>query len=78
MRNKITTALAQIPHRDTIDVMLWHQGESDWLFEGTSDINATEFTDKETPEYQDYYKIKLDNVIANFRSESWALSLIHI
>jgi len=72
MRNKITNALAQIPHRDTIDVMLWHQGESDWLFEGTSDINATEFTDKETPEYQDYYKIKLDNVIANFRSESWA------
>jgi len=48
MRNKITTALSQLPQKDTIDVMLWHQGESDWLFEGTSDV------------------------IANFRSESWA------
>lgn len=72
MRNKITTALSQLPQKDTIDVMLWHQGESDWLFEGTSDVNATEYTDKESPEYRDYYKLKLDNVIANFRSESWA------
>lgn len=72
MRDKITTALAQIPHRDSIDVMLWHQGESDWLYEGTSDPFATEFTDKDSPEYEIYYKLKLDNVIANFRSEQWA------
>jgi len=74
MRNKITDALAQIPHRDTIDVMLWHQGESDWLYEGTSDPNLTEFTDIESEEYKNYYQLKLDRVIANFRSEPWAKS----
>lgn len=72
MRDKITTALAQIPHRHTIDVMLWHQGESDWLFEGTSDPFATEFIDQNSAEYEIYYKLKLDNVISNFRSEDWA------
>ncbi len=72
MRDKITTALSQIPHRDTIDVMLWHQGESDWLYEGTSDPFATEFTNVESPEYKIYYKLKLDRVIAHFRSEVWA------
>jgi len=50
MRKKITDALAQIPHLDTIDVMLWHQGESDWLFEGTSDPDLTEFTDTDSEE----------------------------
>ena len=72
MRNKITDALSQIPHRDTIDVMLWHQGESDWLFEGTSDPDLTEYTDITTYEYKNYYRLKLDKVIANFRSEPWA------
>ena len=72
MRDKITAALAQIPHRDTIDVMLWHQGESDWLFEGTSDPGLTEFTEVGSYEYMNYYRLKLDRVIANFRSEPWA------
>ncbi len=72
MREKISTALSMIPHRDTIDVMLWHQGESDWLYEGTSDPLATEFVDKDSAEYKIYYKLKLDRAIANFRSEPWA------
>jgi len=72
MRDKITSALAQIPHRDSIDVMLWHQGESDWLYEGTSDPDATEFTNKDSQEYENYYQLKLDRVIAHFRSEQWA------
>jgi len=72
MRNKINSALSQIPHRNTIDVMLWHQGESDWLSEGTSDPDATEFTVKDSWEYDNYYRLKLDRVIANFRSEPWA------
>ena len=74
MRGKITDALAQIPHRDTIDVMLWHQGESDWLYEGTSDPDFTEFTNIDSYEYKNYYRLKLDKVIANFRSELWAPS----
>lgn len=74
MRNKITDALAQIPNVDKVDVMLWHQGESDWLFEGTSDVDATGFTDTDSPEYRNYYEWKLQQVIANFRSEPWAVT----
>lgn len=71
MYHKITDALAQLPQRSTIDVMLWHQGESDSQYEGTSDPDATGFTDENSYEYKNYYAIKLRNVIENFRSESW-------
>lgn len=71
MRNKINDALAQLPNKDKIDVMLWHQGESDAQYEGTSDPDATGFTDENSIEFIDYYSIKLNNVIANFRSETW-------
>ena len=36
MRGKITEALGQIPHRDSIDAMLWHQGESCLLYTSPS------------------------------------------
>jgi len=72
MRAKINSALAQLPGKDTIDVMLWHQGESDWLYEGTSDIFATEYLDDDSEEYKRYYQLKLQSLINNFRSESWA------
>ena len=72
MRGKITEALGQIPHRDSIDAMLWHQGESDWQFEGTSDREQIESLDPNSYEFKNYYPIRLRNVIANFRTESWA------
>ena len=72
MRGKITEALGQIPHRDSIDAMLWHQGESDWQFEGTSDREQIESLDPDSYEFKNYYPIRLRNVIANFRTESWA------
>ncbi len=71
MRNKINDALAGLPNKNNIDVMLWHQGESDSQYEGTSDPNATGFSDVNSYEYKNYYQIKLRNVIANFRSEAW-------
>ncbi len=69
---KITRALAQIPHKDSLDVVLWHQGESDWIYEGTSDPEATGFTSKDSEAYRNYYSIKLNALIQNFRQESWA------
>ncbi len=72
IRAKVNDALAQLPNRDTVDALLWHQGESDSLYEGTSDPDATGFTDKDSYEYKNYYAIKLRNVIANFRSETWS------
>ncbi len=74
MRNKINDALSDLPQKDSIDVMLWHQGESDAQYEGTSDPDATGFTDTDSIEYIDYYSIKLNGVIDNFRSESWGKS----
>jgi len=74
MRAKITDALAQLPNRNTIDVMLWHQGESDSQYEGTSDPDATGFSSKDSPEYKNYYALKLRGVIDNFRAEPWAQS----
>lgn len=71
MRNKINNALAALPNKNTVDVVLWHQGESDAQYEGTSDPDATGFTDESTIEYINYYSIKLNSVIANFRSETW-------
>lgn len=72
MSEKITRALAQIPHKDSVDVILWHQGESDWIFEGTSDPEATGFTSKDSEAYRKYYPIKLRALIGNFRQENWA------
>jgi hypothetical protein len=74
MRDKINNALSQLPNRNQIDVMLWHQGESDSQYEGTSDPDATGFTDENSYEYLNYYAIKLRDVISNFRSESWGRS----
>ena len=71
MRGKINAALAQLPQKDKIDIMLWHQGESDAQYEGTSDPDATGFTDKNSLEYTNYYQIKLNDVIDNFRAEPW-------
>lgn len=69
--NKVETALKEIPHKYSVDGILWQQGENDWLYEGTSDAGATGFASKESYEYINYYKIKLESLISNFRGESW-------
>jgi len=68
---KVRRALADIPHKFTVDAVLWHQGENDFLYEGTADSNPTGFTSEDSYEYRNYYQIKLNALIANFRSESW-------
>jgi len=50
-----------------IDAVLWHQGETDWIYQGTADPEAT---DAERTE-PNYYPRKLNQLIANFRSESY-------
>ena len=69
--DKVTRALADIPHKYSIDAVLWHQGENDWQYEGTNDANPTGFTSEDSHEYRNYYQIKLDALIANFRNEEW-------
>ena len=52
IRNKVVTALNELPSKATIDAILWHQGETDWAD-------------------SDYYSSKLNDLIRNFRGESW-------
>jgi len=45
--------------------VLWHQGETDWIFHGTADpeVSAAERAEA------NYYPRKLNELIANFRNE---------
>ena len=72
IQDKVTEALNDIPHKYAIDAVLWHQGENDFLYEGTADANPTGFTSRDSFEYKNYYQIKLRALINNFRGEPWA------
>ncbi|MEM7258861.1 MAG: sialate O-acetylesterase, partial [Pseudomonadota bacterium] len=71
MRNKATAALNELPHKSEFDAMIWMQGETDWLFEGTADPGATGFSDTDSDAFRNYYPTKLFQLISNFRSEFW-------
>lgn len=71
IRTKVNAALALLPQKTSVDAMIWMQGETDWLAEGTADPGATGFTSIDSDFYRNYYPNKLNQLIANLRSESW-------
>jgi hypothetical protein len=71
IREKATAALNELPHKSQFDAMLWMQGETDWLFEGTADPGATGFADQSSEAFKNYYPTKLFQLISNLRGESW-------
>lgn len=71
MREKATAALNALPNKSSFDGMLWLQGETDWLLEGSADPGATGFSDKNSDFYRNYYPNKLFQLISNLRSENW-------
>jgi len=71
IQHKVRKALDKIPHKYFLDAVLWHQGENDFLYEGTADANPTGFTSRNSYEYRNYYQIKLNTLINNFRNEPW-------
>ena len=71
IQDKVRKALNKIPHKYFLDAVLWHQGENDFLYEGTADANPTGFTSRDSYEYRNYYQIKLNTLINNFRNEPW-------
>ncbi len=71
IRSKVALALDALPQKATVDAMIWVQGETDWLAQGTADPDATGFTSTDTDFYQNYYPTKLSYLIANLRSEWW-------
>ena len=71
IRNKVASALAALPQKNTVDAMIWMQGETDWLAEGTADPGATGFASTESDFYRNYYPNKLNQLISNLRIEAW-------
>jgi len=71
IRSKVESALATLPQKDSIDAMIWMQGETDWLAEGTADPGATGFASTDSEFYRNYYPNKLNQLISNLRSEFW-------
>ena len=51
--------------------MIWMQGETDWLAEGSADGGATGFVSTDSDFYRNYYPNKLRQLISNLRSEVW-------
>ncbi len=71
IRDKAIAALNALPNKNAFDAMIWMQGETDWLLEGTADPGATGFADTTSDEYKNYYPTKLFQLVSNLRGESW-------
>ena len=68
---RVIAALEALPQKSSVDAVMWMQGETDWLFEGTADKDATGFSSTDSDFYRNYYPNKLSQFIANLRSEWW-------
>lgn len=64
--NKAMTAL-NASNKTSFDGVLWHQGETDFLYSGTSDIAAPASERTTTG----YYPSRLYTLIRNLRQEAW-------
>ena len=67
VESKVLAALSAQGVKSKIDGILWHQGETDWQFNGTSDVDATD-AERADPTY---YPTKLNALINRYRNESW-------
>ncbi len=65
LQQKAFEAINELPHKTSIDGVLWHQGETDWKLEGTSDPDVVQ------PAETNYYPNKLKALVNNLRLESW-------
>ena len=65
VQEKVINAINELPQKSSLDGIVWHQGETDWLLEGTSDIDVSQ------PAPVNYYPLQLQNLINNLRWESW-------
>ena len=67
IETKVLAALSAQGVKSKIDGIIWHQGETDWQYNGTSDIDATD-AERADPTY---YPDKLNALISRYRSENW-------
>jgi len=67
VESKVLAALSAQGVKSQIDGILWHQGETDHQFNGTSDVDATD-AQRADPTY---YPDKLDALIKRYRTSNW-------
>ena len=67
VETKVLAAINAHGIKSELDGILWHQGETDWQFHGTSDPDAST-SERSDPEY---YPDKLNGLIARFRNQNW-------
>ena len=67
VESKVLAALSAQGVKSKIDGIIWHQGETDWLINGTSDADATA-AERSDPTY---HPTKLNALINQYRSENW-------
>ena len=65
--SKVLDALNAQGVKSQLDGILWHQGETDFQFRGTSDVDASSAERSNTT----YYPEKLDLLIQAFRNRNW-------
>lgn len=65
VEQKALTAINSLPHKSKLDGILWHQGETDWQFNGTSDALAKQ------PAANDYYPARFAAMLENLRLKNW-------
>lgn len=67
VESKVVAALNAQGVKSQIDGIIWHQGETDWQYSGTSDVDATD-AERSDPTY---YPTKLNALISRYRAENW-------
>ena len=67
VESKVLAALNAQGAKSQIDGIIWHQGETDWQFSGTSDVDATD-AERSDP---NYYPTKLNALINRYRTQNW-------
>ena len=65
LQKKTLAAINALPHKSSVDGILWHQGETDWQLYGTSDPDVAQ------PAPTNYYPEKLAALVKNLTLESW-------
>lgn len=66
VRSKALAALDALPQKERFDAVLWHQGETDWVADGTVDPDLAG-----VGVANDYYSQKLWQLVDNFRNDDW-------
>lgn len=65
VKQKALQAINALPSKTAVDGILWHQGETDFILEGTSDRDAPQ------PAPANYYPVRLSALIEDLRQENW-------